>query len=142
MRGGRRGRDLLAHERPQPPCGRIQIVARHRVEPARPFRARGEPPAVAERLQVAADRGLRQLHDTAELGNGHLVALENQEEPAARRVSERREMVEDFRRTRIHPYSRMEGYYGNARLASESVRRQTWPLAPSPDRVSHTPGVG
>ena len=57
----------------------------------------GNPAAVDQRLEVPADGGLRQLHDGAQLGDRQLVAVEQQQQAAARGVGERREVVEDGR---------------------------------------------
>ena len=70
----RRRAHLFADQQPQPARGGIELVARHRVEVAGALGARRDPAAVGERLQVAADRRLRQLHDGAELGHGQLRA--------------------------------------------------------------------
>jgi hypothetical protein len=47
--------------------------------------ARGNPAAVYQRLQVAARRRPRQLHDAAQLGDGQLVPVEQQQNAAAGR---------------------------------------------------------
>jgi len=90
LRRRRRRADLLAYEQPEPPGRRVKTVAAHRVETARPFGARTDPASVGQRLQVAADRRLRQLHDPAQLGDRQLVAIEQQENAAPRRVRKRR----------------------------------------------------
>ena len=76
---------------PEPARGGVELVARHRVEVAGAFGARRDPAAVGQRLQMAADRRLRQLHDAAQLGDGQLVPVEQQQDagcascPPARR---------------------------------------------------------
>ena len=89
LRRGRRRSDLLAHQQPQPPRRGIEILARHRVEVAGAFGARRHPAAVGQRLEVPADRGLRQLDDAAQLGHRQLVPIEQQQHPAARAVGQR-----------------------------------------------------
>ncbi len=49
---------------------------------------------------MPADRGLRQLRDGAELRNRQLVPLEQQQHPAAGRVAEHGQVIEDCR---FHP---------------------------------------
>ena len=97
LRGGRCRTDLFANERPEPPGGRIEVVARHRVEIARAFGARRNPAGVGEGLQMPADRRLRELHDAAQLRHGQLVPVEQQQNAAARRIGERGEVIEDGR---------------------------------------------
>ena len=95
VHGGGRRPDLLAHERPQPARRCIEIVARHRIHVAGAFGARRNPAAVGQCLQMAAHRRLRQLHDAAELRDGQLVAVEQQQQAAARGVGQGRQMVEN-----------------------------------------------
>jgi hypothetical protein len=67
----RRGRwpDLLANQQPESSGRGVEIVARHRVDVARPLGARPDPAGVGQRLEMPAHRRLRQLHDAAELGH-------------------------------------------------------------------------
>jgi hypothetical protein len=58
---------------------------------------------------MPAHRRLRELHDAAQLRHGQLVPIEQQQNPAAGRVGQRREMIEDGRGAAIHPYNRMKG---------------------------------
>ena len=86
---------LLAQQRPQPSRGRLALVERQRVVPAGAVAPRRHPVGVRQRLQVPADGGLRQLEDRAQLRHRQLVALEEQQHPAARRIRERGQVVED-----------------------------------------------
>src|SRR3979409_480310 len=115
---------------------------------------------------MAVSRRLRQLHDAAELGDRQLMAVEQQQDAAARRVGQRRQGIEDCGRARIHPYNRMKGYndepcgvkitlgrtaepvdssterarralWWSAGLSSPfSLPRSSWPCSPSPRRGS------
>ena len=95
LRGGTRAAHLFAHEQPQPAGRRVEAFPRHRVEPARALRTRRDPPGVGQRLEVPADRGLRQLQHGAQLGDRQLMRLEQQEQPVTRDVGQCREVVED-----------------------------------------------
>src|SRR5262249_41495581 len=64
-----------------------------------------------------------QLHDAAELGYSELVAVEQEQEPAAGRIGERRQMVENFRRATVHPLNRMKGYITVRRRGKPGVAR-------------------
>ena len=91
--GGRGVTRLLADERPETRRRLIErcrqpVVARGAVA------ARGHPVVVGQRLQVAADGGLRQLHDGAEFGDGQFVPLEQQQHPAAHGVGQHRHVLE------------------------------------------------
>src|SRR5262245_5555604 len=77
--GGRRRSDLLPHQQPQPACRRVE-VARHRINVAGALAARRDPAAVGQRFQMTTDRGLRELDDGADFGNGELLSLERSEE--------------------------------------------------------------
>ena len=101
--GGRT--DLLTNEQPQPPGRRVELVGRHDVEVARAFGAPRHPSGISERLEMTADRGLRQLHDGAELRDGQLVTIEQQQDAAARRVGQRGQAIENCRRVGVHPYN-------------------------------------
>src|SRR3954468_11638513 len=116
LSGGRTRGALLTDELPQAVrrVGRLATVRaslaagtghrpRHRVEMARTFGARRDPPAVRQRFEMATDGGLRQLHDAAELGDSQLVTVEQQQRPRARWVAKRGKMVENLDRSRIHP---------------------------------------
>ena len=103
LRGRRRRPDLLADQQPQSRrAAGVELVARHRVEVARALGARRNPAAVGQRLQVAADRRLRELHDAAELRHRQLVPVEQQQDAAARRVGQRGEVVEDGGGASVH----------------------------------------
>ena len=95
LRCRRRGPDLLANERPEPPGGRVEIIARHCVKVAGAFGARRDPSGIGECLQVAADRRLRKLHDAAQFRHGELVPIEQQQNPAARGVGQGGQVVEN-----------------------------------------------
>ena len=102
------GPDLFANEQPQAPR-RAVAVMRHRVEVTGALGPRGDPSGVGERFQMPAHGGLRELENAAQLGDGQLMPIEEQQNSAARRVGESSEMIEDRRRASIHPYSRMKG---------------------------------
>ena len=72
----------------------------------------------------SSDLGLRQLHDAADLGNGELVPFEEQQDAAARGVSQRGEVVENCGSS-IHPLNRMKGYIGSP------LRRKREPIVAS-----------
>ena len=46
--------------------------------------------------------------------------VEQQQDPAARRVGERREMVDDCGSAAVHPYNRMEGYIRPGRAVNSA----------------------
>ncbi len=71
------------------------LVERERVVAAGAVAPRGDPAGIRQRLEMAADGGLRQLQHGAQLADGQLVALEHQQHPAPGRVGKRREVVED-----------------------------------------------
>ena len=96
---------LLAEECPESPSRGPAVVERERVVAARAVPSRGDPSGIEERLEVTADRGLRQLEDGAELGDRQLVALEHHQHAAASRIGQRRQVVKDCR---FHPYIRMK----------------------------------
>ncbi len=120
LRGGRRRAGMLADERPEPARGRVEAVAHHRVKVARALGARRDPAAVGQRLEMPAHRGLGQLQHGAQLRHGQLVTVEDQQEAAARRVRERREVVVNGGRA-IHPCNRMKGY--NERQSMSTTQR-------------------
>ena len=95
-RGARRT-NLLADEQPEAAGRPVHPVPAHRVEVARAFRPCGDPAGVGQRFEVPADGRLRQLHNAAKLGHGQFVPVEQQENAAARGVSQRRQVVEDCR---------------------------------------------
>ena len=97
--------DLLAQQRPQPARVRVALVQRQRVVAAGAVAARRHPARVRQRLQVPADRRLRQLQHRAQLRDRQLVPLEDEQHPAAGRIRQRREVVENGRG--IHPYIRI-----------------------------------
>ena len=87
------------------------LVERQRVVAAGAVAPRRHPAGVRQRLQVPADRRLRQLQHRAELRHRQLVPLEDEQHAAARRVRERRQVVEDGGvGTSFYPYIRMETY--------------------------------
>ena len=102
LASGRGGPDLFADEQPQPARGGVELVTRHRVQPAGALRARRDPPAVRQRLQVTAHRGLRKLHDPAQLRDSELVPVEQQQNAAARRIGERGEVIQDGGGAAVH----------------------------------------
>ena len=76
---------------------------------------------------MAADRGLRKLHDPAQLRHRQFVAIEEQQEPAAGGVRQRGEVVEDGGSALTHwqsiyPSIRMEG------LNAISAPMSSWAL--------------
>ena len=101
------GLDLVADEEPETARAGIDRVAGHRIQTAGGFAARGDPAGTGERLEVAADRRLRQLEDAAERGHRQLTALEQQQNAAPRRIGERGEAIENG--CAFHPSSRMKG---------------------------------
>ena len=70
------------------------IVTRHRVEVARAFMARRNPPAVRQRLQVTADGGLGELQDAAQLRDRQLVPIQEEQNAAPRRVGQCVQVIE------------------------------------------------
>ena len=78
-------------------------------------RAVTTPSGVGQRLQVTADRRLRELEDGAQLRHRQLVALEHQQHPAAGRVGQGREVLEN---RGIHPYIRMKCYIRRRRSST------------------------
>ena len=118
LAGGGRRRHLLANQRPEPARARIEVVERHAVEAARAVAPGADPIVVRERLQVAADARLRHLQDRAQLRHRQLVLFEQEQNPAAGRVGQRRHVLED----RNHPSIRMDCY-----ICSRSESKgQTW----------------
>ena len=102
---------------------RVEVVERHRVEAAGAVAPRRHPAVVGQRLQVAADGRLRQLQDAAQLGHGQLVPLEQQQHPAARRVGQRGQVVEDGGR-RV-PFIRISGLKDTYRTPSQGQAGRT-----------------
>ena len=86
---------------------KVAIVERERVVAAGAVPSRGDPSGIEERLEVTADRRLRQLEDGAQLGDRQLVALEHHQHAAASRIGQRGQVVKDCR---FHPYIRMKCY--------------------------------
>ena len=128
LQRGRRGADLLANERPQPPRGGVEIVPGRRIQVARALGAGSNPSAVGQGLQVAAHRRLRQLHDDAQLGHGQLLAIQQQQDAAARRIGKGREVIENGRRRGesgsrhlFNPYIRMKGYTNGIESSTYAV---------------------
>ena len=76
------------------------LVERQRVVAAGAVAPRRHPARVRQRLQMPADRGLRQLQHRAQLADRQLLALEQQQHPAAGRIGQRRKVIEDCG---IHP---------------------------------------
>ena len=103
LRGRRRGTHLFADEQPEAPRRSTELVSGHRVQTAGPLRARSHPPVIGERFEMPAHGRLRQLQDSAQLGNGQLMPIEEQQDPAARRIGQRGQMIEDSRCAAIHP---------------------------------------
>ncbi len=71
--------------------------------------SRRNPTRLAECLQVAADRRLGKLNDRAELADRELMLFEQEQDAAADRIGQRRQMIEN-RLRRFHPYIRMKCY--------------------------------
>ena len=84
----RQRRRALAHQLPEALGVRLEAARAHAVAAARPLLAHVQPAVAGEHLEVAAHRRLRQLHDRAQLRDGELVALEHEQQPAARRLGE------------------------------------------------------
>jgi hypothetical protein len=93
--GAIRQADLLAQERPEPPRGMSALVERERVVAAGAVPSRADPPGIRQSLEMAADRGLGELQDGAQLADSQLLALEHQQHPAPGRVRKRSEVIED-----------------------------------------------
>ncbi len=93
--GTSRGGHLLGDERPQPASAGIEVVDRHAVEAARAVAPRRHPPIVGQRLQMPADGRLRHLEHRAELGHRQFVLFEQQQHAAARRIRQRRHVVQN-----------------------------------------------
>ncbi|MGC4085460.1 MAG: hypothetical protein QM736_25895 [Vicinamibacterales bacterium] len=85
---GGRGAHLLAHERPEPSRCAVHRRARHRVDVARTLSTDADPTGIGQRFQMTADSRLRQLHHGTQLGHAQLLAIEEQEDAAARAVRE------------------------------------------------------
>jgi hypothetical protein len=99
---------LLAYDCPQTFRRRIEAVTRQRVEIAGGLGAARHPSGIRQRFQVSADRRLRKLRDAAELSDGELVPIQQQEDAASSRVSERGEVVVDGRRLQsVYPDKRI-----------------------------------
>ena len=119
LRAGRRRPHLLADKQPQTACRRIELG--HFVQVARPLGARGDPAAVAQRLQVPAHRRLRELHDGAQLRDGQLVAIEEGSRMRLRvRIGQRRPGDRGWRvrGQSFNPYIRLKGYIISIAAAS------------------------
>jgi hypothetical protein len=84
---------------------------------ARAVAPRIDPHAVGERFQMAAHRGLGQLHNIAQFGDGELITVKDRQHPHADRVGEDKKLINDWRRS-IHPFIRMEGYINYGELTS------------------------
>jgi hypothetical protein len=95
--------DMFADQQPEPAGRPVQLFSRHRIQVARALGSRADPPGIGQGFQMAADRRLGQLHDAAELGHGQLVPVEQQQDPAAGRIGQRGEVVEDCGGPAIHP---------------------------------------
>ena len=87
---------------------RQAVEARGAVAPRR------HPAAVGQRLEVAAHGRLRQLQHRTQLGHGQLVALEQQQHPAAQRVGQRRHVLEHLGQRRRR---------GRARTCASFIRK-------------------
>ena len=91
--------------------GRVIEAGRdHSIEAAGSVAAGDDPSVVGEGLEVAADRGLRELQDRAELRDRELVAVEEEQDPAPRHVGEDGEAVEDGGLGGGGHYIRVSGY--------------------------------
>src|ERR1041385_7599219 len=60
---------------------------------------------------MTAEGGWWQLRDGAELGRGQPVPVQQEQEPVARRVGERLQVVENRGGPAVHPCNRMKGYF-------------------------------
>ena len=97
---------LLAQQRPEPPRRGPAVVERQACSSGSCRRGATRPiRRPSKRLQVAADRRLRQLQDGAELRDRELVALEHQQHAAAGGVGQSGQVVENCG---FHPYIRMK----------------------------------
>ena len=83
--------------------GLLEIVERHAVEAARAVAPRAHPVVIRKGLQVPAGARLRQLQDSAQLGHGQLVLLEEQQEAAPRRIRQRRHVVQNRDHISVNP---------------------------------------
>ena len=75
LRRDRRAGELIAHDGPQVARGWLELAEHHLVESARSFAAGDEPAVVGQQLEMAADRGLRQLQDGAQLADRKLIPV-------------------------------------------------------------------
>jgi hypothetical protein len=88
---------FLPDQEPQRPQRGVELCRGDRVAPVGPVGARGQPAAVTQSLQVAADGRLRRLHDAAQLADGELVALEDEEDAVAQGVAQHRHLAQERR---------------------------------------------
>ena len=86
-------RELGPHHLPEPPGLGLEIGG-HGVAAAGAVGPRHDPAAVAQNLEVPAHGGLRELKHGAELADGKLVPVEQQEQPAPDLVGQRAEALE------------------------------------------------
>ena len=117
-----RGADLLAHEQPEPPCGglegvvvrcavsvrprdscplqscrlRLRSLAGHRIEVTGAFPSSRDPLAVRQRLQMTADRRLRQLHHGTQLRDRHLLPFEEKQNAVPGGIRESGQVFENW----------------------------------------------
>jgi hypothetical protein len=70
----------LPDDRPQGARLVVEVVA-HREQASRPLAPRQQPPVLFQRLQVTADRGLRELHDARDLPDRQLLDLKQPKQP-------------------------------------------------------------
>jgi hypothetical protein len=84
---------LLADQVPKPSNRRLELFG-HAITAARALGPRHNPTLVAQNLEVPADRRLGELQNGPDLVYGELVALEDKQHPAPRRIGEGRHPVE------------------------------------------------
>ncbi len=108
LRGAAAG-DLLTQHQPQLAGGCRLLVDQRAVAPGGALLAVGDPAARRQRAEVAAGGRLRQLQHLAELRDRQLLALEDQQQPAAERFVELRQIVEQGsgRHISVHPDERI-----------------------------------
>ena len=114
--------DLGPDQLPQPPRRRIELGELQRVKPARAIAPRLHPAFVGERLEMPADRRLRQLQHRAELRDRELVTLEQRQHAAAHGIGQARPCVSRSEAERAHLVSiRISGFNGRSSARASQV---------------------
>lgn len=117
------GAHLLAHGAPE--CASLgrKVVQDEAVERGGALAASGDPAAVGEDLEVAADGGLRKLDNLGDFAHGEFLGLEEAEDAQADHLAECGEAVGDGdgRGRAFHPFMRMNG-----RTKIDGVKPSIW----------------